>query len=176
MESFIIRQATSDDVFLIFDLYLQVTAQDHGLAHSFQEINLEYICHFSERAQKKGIQLVLNNPQNPNQILGEIHAYPSEANVFKHVLSDVTLVVHPSIQNQGWGRRLFQKLIDCVIEEYPHIFRIELFCRESNSRAIKLYEQLGFEQEGRFENRIYLDATNFEADIPMAWIRSRFSM
>jgi ribosomal protein S18 acetylase RimI-like enzyme len=171
MESFIIRQATSDDVFLIFDLYLQVTAQDHGLARSFQEINLEYICHFSEQAQKKGIQLLLINPQNPNQILGEIHAYPSDANVFKHVLSDVTLVVHPLIQSQGWGRRLFQNLIDQVIQNHPHITRIELFCRESNTRAIQLYEQLGFVQEGRFENRISNDANNFEADIPMAWLR-----
>ncbi|HPH81653.1 MAG TPA: GNAT family N-acetyltransferase [Flavobacteriales bacterium] len=171
MESFIIRQATSDDVFLIFDLYLQVTAQDHGLARSFQEINLEYICHFSERAQKKGIQLLLINPKNPNQILGEIHACPSETNVFKHVLSDVTLVVHPSIQSQGWGRRLFQYLIDQVIHDHLHITRIELFCRESNTRAIKLYEQLGFLQEGRFENRIALDEHNFEADIPLAWFR-----
>jgi ribosomal protein S18 acetylase RimI-like enzyme len=87
------------------------------------------------------------------------------------VLSDFTLVVHPSIQNQGWGRRLFQNLIDQVFHDHLHITRIELFCRECNSRAIKLYVQLGFLQEGRFENRIANDETNFEADIPMAWLR-----
>lgn len=172
MDSFIIRQATSDDVFLIFDLYLQVTAQEHGLARTFQEINLEYICHFSERAQKHGIQLILLDSQNPDNLIGEIHAYSPQPAIFGHLLSELTILIHPKFQKKGLGELLFNTFLNKVIQDFPSILRVELFCRESNKSAIKMYEKLGFIKEGRFENRIALAPNHYEADIPMAWYRN----
>jgi RimJ/RimL family protein N-acetyltransferase len=44
-----------------------------------------------------------------------------------------------------------------------------LLVRESNHRAIALYEKLGFQQEGRLLGRVSIMPGQFEADIPMAW-------
>lgn len=42
--------------------------------------------------------------------------------------------------------------------------------QESNARALRLYESLGFVREGRMERRIRTPlGTGVEADIPMAW-------
>ena len=42
--------------------------------------------------------------------------------------------------------------------------------REGLAHAIRLYERLGFQQEGRFERRFRLSDGRYEADIPMAII------
>jgi len=58
-----------------------------------------------------------------------------------------------------------------VKTSYPHIIRVELIARESNQKAIRMYEAVGFKKEGRLEKRIRSVGSGFEADIPMAWIR-----
>jgi putative acetyltransferase len=50
---------------------------------------------------------------------------------------------------------------------------VELIARESNARAIGLYESLGFRREGRLEGRVRRPDGVVEADIPMAWVRIR---
>jgi putative acetyltransferase len=50
----------------------------------------------------------------------------------------------------------------------PKIERIELAVREGLTHAIRLYERLGFRQEGRFERRFRLSNGEYEADLPMA--------
>ena len=56
----------------------------------------------------------------------------------------------------------------------PDILRVELIARESNTKAIDFYKQIGFVQEGRFEKRIIGTDNQFEADIPMAWFNKNF--
>ena len=43
---------------------------------------------------------------------------------------------------------------------------------EYNERALRLYESLGFKQEGRMERRFRGPEGRYEADVPMAWLRS----
>ncbi|MEZ5557846.1 MAG: hypothetical protein R3E86_04785 [Pseudomonadales bacterium] len=54
---------------------------------------------------------------------------------------------------------------------FAHVLRVELIARESNSRAIRFYETLGFVIEGRLQARIRNLDGSLEADIPMAWRR-----
>jgi putative acetyltransferase len=91
--------------------------------------------------------------------------------VFSHVLGDLTLAVHPDAQGRGIGRQLLEALLDVVVRERPHITRVELITRESNLRAIGLYRQLGFLEEGRMPGRIHSVGGGYEADVPMAWRR-----
>jgi ribosomal protein S18 acetylase RimI-like enzyme len=46
-----------------------------------------------------------------------------------------------------------------------------LIARESNQKAIELYQKLGFSIEGKMKNRIKNLDNSFEADIMMAWFR-----
>jgi ribosomal protein S18 acetylase RimI-like enzyme len=82
--------------------------------------------------------------------------------------------VDSNYQGKGFGKKLFQTLLDYIMESRNDIFRVELIARESNIKAIKLYEHLGFKIEGRLVNRIKNNDNFFEADIPMAWFNPNF--
>lgn len=77
-------------------------------------------------------------------------------------------------QGKGLGKIFFETVLDYIMENRNDIFRVELIARESNTKAIKLYEDIGFKIEGRLVNRIKNNENNFEADIPMAWFNPNF--
>jgi putative acetyltransferase len=74
-------------------------------------------------------------------------------------------------QGQGIGHRLFVTLLDLVTREHPDITRVELITQETNHRALRLYEGLGFRREGRLAGRIRQPDGTLDADIPLAWLR-----
>jgi putative acetyltransferase len=47
--------------------------------------------------------------------------------------------------------------------------KVELLVRDSNRDAIRLYQRLGFVEEGRFRDRVRLPDGTFVDDIAMAW-------
>ena len=53
-----------------------------------------------------------------------------------------------------------------------NIKRVELITRESNTKAIDFYKNIGFVIEGCLKNRIDGISDNLENDIPMAWLRN----
>ncbi|MOA16500.1 Spermidine N(1)-acetyltransferase [compost metagenome] len=79
----------------------------------------------------------------------------------------------PEWQGKGVGRHLFSALIEDVEENHSNILRIELFARESNDKAIRFYEKLGFTIEGKFVNRV-MGVNGLEADIAMAWFNHNY--
>jgi len=87
---------------------------------------------------------------------------------FQHVLWDLTIAVDPDAQGRGLGHGLFVELIADAATLTPKIERIELVVREGLTHAIRLYERVGFRQEGRFERRFRLSDGTYEADLPMA--------
>jgi putative acetyltransferase len=89
---------------------------------------------------------------------------------FRHVLTDLTVAVHPRAQGRGVGSRLFEALFEAASRLTPPVTRIELVARTGNAAAIRLYERLGFRAEGRFAGRVRLADGRIEDDIPMARI------
>ena len=158
-----VRPSSPADAAAVQDLYRRVSRASGGLARQPNEITEEYVRHFLSRAQ--GIGLVA---EQAKQVVAEIHTYASGLRIFAHVLGDLTVAVDTAVQGQGLGRRLFIELLTAVQAQFPHVRRVELLVRESNARAIALYKQLGFRQEGRFEGRV-AGEHGLEADIPMAW-------
>ncbi|SHF98397.1 GNAT family N-acetyltransferase [Pedobacter caeni] len=169
----IIRKATPEDASQIFELYKTVSKNIGGLARTENEITRAYVENFSNKSFENGLQFVVIDPLNEQEIIAEIHCYQLEPGVFKHILSELTVAVHPEYQGKGLGKQLFQALLGDVQLNRPDILRVELIARESNIKAIQLYENLGFKIEGRFENRINNGNNSFEADIPMAWFPSK---
>jgi len=140
------------------------------LARLAEEISRDYVYDFLDKAHRHGLGLV-NLAEDGETILGEIHSYSPALFCFSHVLSDLTICVSPRAQGQGTGRALFEALMQSVIQTRPEFTRVELIVRESNRRAIALYQSLGFVVEGKFAGRIKNVDGSFEADIPMAWNR-----
>ncbi|MBI0518395.1 ribosomal-protein-alanine N-acetyltransferase [Pectobacterium parmentieri] len=74
---------------------------------------------------------------------GQLAAYA----ITQVALDEATLfniAVHPEHQRQGFGRQLLEHLIDEM--ERRGILTLWLEVRESNARAIALYESLGFNE------------------------------
>ena len=168
---FSVRFAKQTDQTSIAALYRRVAAEPGGIAREPDEITAEYINNNITKSLENGVCLVIENPDDANSLIAEIHCYKLTPRLFSHVLSELTIVVHPDFQNQKLGKLLFISLLDHVEKDRPDIRRVELIARESNKRAIAFYEKIGFRIEGRFESRVDCGNGEFEADIPMAWLR-----
>lgn len=167
MIPFVVRKAKPEDLNAIADLYRSVARQGGGIARGESEITEAYVRNFTEKAQQNGFQVVCCDENKA--LIGELHCYPPEPGAFAHVLGELTVVVSPGFQGQGIGKKMFQTLLDLVRRERPGTLRVELITRESNKKAIKRYQSLGFVIEGRLEKRILGADGQLEADIPMAW-------
>lgn len=163
-----VRKATIGDAAGVFTLYQRVANIPGGLARQKQEITDDYIVEFLTKSLESGLSLVAIDKE---VVIAEVHAYSPNLFCFKHLLSDLTIAVAPDYQGFGIGRKLFHSYMDIIGREYLHILRVELIARESNAKAIKFYESLGFIVEGRMLSRIRNQDETFEADIPMAWLR-----
>jgi putative acetyltransferase len=101
-------------------------------------------------------------------LAGIIKASRMPSAQFQHVLWDLTVAVGPEYQGRGIGFQLFAELLASAATLTPRVERVELVVREGLTHAIRLYERLGFRQEGRFERRFRLSDGTYEADLPMA--------
>jgi ribosomal protein S18 acetylase RimI-like enzyme len=163
-----IRIATQSDFAALLALYRDVATIPDGIARTPAEVTEAYISSFMHKAANDGIELVY---EDEGRIVGEIHASRVGIASLGHLLTDLTIAVAPRAQGKGVGRALFQGLIDHVMTTMPHITRIELFARESNVRARKLYASLGFVEEGRLRARVNNARGEPETDTIMGWLR-----
>ncbi len=166
----LIRKANLSDIAAIHLLYQKVSSVEGGLARRKDEITTDYVSAFVQRSIQNGV-IYISIDEGRSIVTGEIHCYGPNLKVFSHVFGELTIAVDPDDQGKGIGKMLFKKLLDTVINEKPGILRIELIARESNVKAIKFYESLGFKIEGRLVKRIKSIDGGFEADVPMAWLR-----
>jgi putative acetyltransferase len=102
------------------------------------------------------------------RLAGLIKAPRMPSAQFQHVLWDLTIATHPHFQGRGVGRGLFEALFTAARALDPPVERVELVVRHGLVHAIRLYEQMGFVQEGRFPRRFRLADGSYEDDLPMA--------
>ena len=134
------------------------------IARQVNEISLEYVENNLSKSLNYGICLVA---EEDNQVAAEIHFYKLEPKVFHHVLSELSIVVHPDWQGKGIGKEILISFLQEVKTNKPEIFRVELIDRENNTKAINFYQIIGLQIEGKFENRNANPDGTFESDIPM---------
>jgi ribosomal protein S18 acetylase RimI-like enzyme len=169
-----VRKATLHDKQKIYQLYLAVSRLEGGIARTQKEVTEDWVLNCLLKGLSGGFVLVIDHPEKPEELIATLHTYSTGLQAFSHVLGDLTIGVHPDFQGQGVGRRIFERLLRQIEEERPDILRVELIVRESNKKAIRFYEQIGFTQEGRLERRIHNTEGRLEADIPMAWFNSYY--
>jgi ribosomal protein S18 acetylase RimI-like enzyme len=163
------RTATLQDLGPLIRLYKNVALTDGGIARLEHEISENYVRNFLEKSLETGLIIVGEHPDEAGELIAAIHAYKPGVQVFNHVLSGLTLVVHPNFQGKKIGRTILTIFLDEVARNCPDVGRVELIARESNSIAITLYKSMGFLIEGRLEMRIKSTDGHYEADIPMGW-------
>jgi ribosomal protein S18 acetylase RimI-like enzyme len=168
------RIADIDDLHRIVKLYKAVARIEGGIARQENEITEDYVRHFIAESVASGLIIVAEHPENPDELIAEMHGYKSGPYVFDHVLGDVTLAVHPEHQGQKIGRTILTIFLEEIAKNRTDIGKVELVTREGNARALSLYQSLGFRIEGRLEMRIRTPERNYEADIPMGWQNPNF--
>lgn len=166
-----IRVASSDDLLQVLSLYRRVAAVPGGIARLSHEVSESYVRSFLHKATADGVALVATS--DSGEIVAEIHAYSSGLYCFSHILSELTVVVDPTVQGEGVGRLVFDAFLQSVLDNRPDVLRVELIARESNQNAIAFYKSLGFNVEGLLQSRIKNLDGSMESDIPMAWIRHK---
>jgi ribosomal protein S18 acetylase RimI-like enzyme len=171
---FSVRHANASDLPKIYALYKMVAEEPIGIARSPEEVTEDYIKNFMQHTAETGIELVIENPDNAGEIIAEIHCSKLGPKIFDHVLSELTIAVHPNFQGQGVGKKIFMHLLEYIINSRKDILRVELFAQESNERAQSFYKKIGFVPEGRFLQRIPGKSNVLEADIPMTWFNPAF--
>ena len=168
------RTADIDDLPRLIRLYKAVARHEGGIARLEHEITEDYVKNFILRSLATGVIIVAENPDSPDDLVAEVHGYKSGPAVFDHVLGDVTIVVHPSFQGKKIGRTILTIFIEEIARNRVDIGKVELIARESNMKAIELYQSLGYMIEGRLEMRIRTPERTYEADIPMGWQNPNF--
>ncbi|WP_074410263.1 MULTISPECIES: GNAT family N-acetyltransferase [Aquimarina] len=155
----------------LLQLYKKTAEVDDGIIRNTNEVNLEYISQFLENSINNGhILIALIH----HKIVGEIHAYTPSIYAFQHILTDVTIVVDPNHQGKGIGRKLFEQFLENVKTDLTHIFRVELYTREHNDRNVRFYKSLGFINEGRQKDKIFISNSKFETPLHMAWFNPNY--
>ena len=170
------RIADVDDLDSLITLYQAVARTENGIARLESEITKEYVKDFLINSLATGLIIVGENPDNETELIASVHAYKKGIRVFDHVLGDLTLVVHPQFQGKKIGRTIFTIFLEEIGRNRPDIGKVELITRESNTKAIALYQSLGFLVEGRLEMRIKTTQGAYEADIPMGWRNPNYEL
>jgi len=168
------RSADIDDLNRLMKLYKAVAREEGGIARLENEITEEYVKKFILNSLASGVIIVGENPDDPDELIAEIHGYKSGVAVFDHVLGEVTILVHPKFQGKKVGRTILTIFLEEIARNRMDIGKVELVARESNLKAIELYQSLGFRIEGRLEMRIRTPERTYEADIPMGWQNPNF--
>lgn len=163
------RTADVDDLHRLVNLYKVVARVEGGIARLEHEVTEDYVKNFLHKSLATGLVIVGENPDDPEELIAEIHGYKAGIKVFDHVLGDVTIVVHPKFQGKKIGRTILTVFLEEIGRNRMDIGKVELIAREGNLKAIQLYQSLGFKIEGRMEMRIKTLHHTYEADIPMGW-------
>lgn len=150
----------------VLNLYLAATSVERsGLARAPDELSSDLIASFLRQACEDGITL---GAYLGDRLVGELHAARPGPRQFSHVLTGLTVAVHPDVQGRHVGTALFVALFERARAMVPPILRIELAARSSNTRALQLYRRLGFAEEGRLVGRVMLPDGRTEDDVVMA--------
>jgi len=164
--SITIRQACLDDIAGIMATHRAAAIEPGRLARTPEEITEAYVRGVVDTPG--GVCLVA--VEQDGIVCGEIHARRESIALFSHVLGGVTVAVRPDHQGRGVGSKLFMALIAEARTMSPPVLRIELAAGAGNPDAIRLYERLGFQQEGRQAKRGLFPDGRFEDDILMGML------
>lgn len=163
-----IRKAIVEDASLLAAAERQIAKVPGRLASLPEELAEENfrqkIAELSE--SRMGTYVVI---ESDGRVVGHALLDPLKLATTSHVVA-LTIAIHEGHQGQGFGRLLMEHLIAWAKAQEP-IERFELNVRSQNTVAIRLYEKLGFVQEGRRVKRLKYGPGQYSDDISMAlWV------
>lgn len=86
---------------------------------------------------------------------GELETWPGKPRL-RHGGEIDMIATHPDFRGRGVGRALLTALID-LADRWLQLSRLQLFVWDGNTTAIRLYEDFGFDVEGRLRHFVFVD-------------------
>ena len=163
-----IRNARPEDASILAEAEREIAKTPGRLASRPEELKDES---FKEKIialsnNDSGLYLII---EENGAIVGHALLDPHKLATTSHVVS-LTIAIHEGHQGKGLGKILMKCLIEWTTS-HPKIEKFELQVRSSNTRAIKLYESMGFVEEGRKTKRLKYGPNNYLDDVYMAlWV------
>jgi RimJ/RimL family protein N-acetyltransferase len=134
------RLATPDDLTLVYDLYMEPSANPFMY---FEPMSLpEFEPIYAELLATRDRWLYLEHGEVVAVYVLRYYPYRASHNAYFGGFA-----VHPTHRGRGVAGRLLHELF--VFLKEKGIRRVELLVEDDNLAAIRLYEKLGFVQEGR---------------------------
>lgn len=158
----LIRQAQHQDAAVIAEAEANIAATPGFLVGVPHEIPLATYQASIQALQSDGLYIVA---EDGDVLAAHLLLDPMGMERLAHVLR-LTIVVYPTHQGQGLGKRLLQHAIHWAQQD-QRFDKIELNVRATNQRAIRLYKSLGFVEEGRLIKRIKISDGEYLDDIAM---------
>ena len=159
-----IRKAQIQDAAVLADAEQKIAATPGFLASRPYELKTE--------AFQKKIETLSNLPNgiyivgiSDDKIVGHALLEPMSLEAISHVVR-LTIAIHPGYEERGLGEMMLSYLIEWA-KAAPSVEKIELNVRAVNLRAIRLYQKLGFNLEGRIRNRMKMPDASFMDDLEM---------
>jgi RimJ/RimL family protein N-acetyltransferase len=174
MPDYLIREATLDDAQALLD-YLKILADEPNiplpLVPGCVNLTIE-----DERGYLTG-HIEADNAtylvvEADGQIVGSAHGTPHPSPIMAPMVSHVVeigLSLLPEWRGKGIGTELMHHLIDWA-KQTGTIKRIELEVFAYNEKAIRIYERLGFEHEGRRRKAFFRDGEYLDSLRMALWI------
>lgn len=165
---FIIRTGILGDAESILDIESMVISEGDYLITVTEEYNRSSI-----QKQREWIQMLLKNEKETlivaelnSKVVGWIVFYSQSRKRLSHTGS-LTMMISKSYRGLGIGKMLVKALIDWA-EKNPLIEKVSLGVFSTNHRAISLYKNMGFVEEGRKIKEFKLNDNEYIDDILMS--------
>ena len=162
----ILREATEADAAVILDIQKRVVAELEYLITAPEEFNK------TVEEQQEWIHKVIQNERETivaaeadGAVVGWIAFQTSPRSRLAHTGS-IGMMIEPSFRNRGIGKALIMYILDWAAEN-PFIEKVCLGVLSTNERAIRLYEGLGFVEEGRKVKDIKFSEDRYADDVLM---------
>lgn len=115
---YVVKEGKTSDLHKIVALYRTVASRSGGIAREADEITETYVRSFIEKSLESGIILIVEDSENPETLIAEVHTYKLGIKVFSHLFSDLTIAVHPDYQGKGIGKILLETLLQETISKH----------------------------------------------------------
>ncbi|MEU5209818.1 GNAT family N-acetyltransferase [Streptomyces sp. NPDC020742] len=113
----------------------------------------------------EGRERLLVGRDDGGRVLATAYLAPSTHPLMRHWIWVYTVMVHPSLQGRGVGRRLMAA-VDAAARTLDGITALRLTCR-GGSGARRFYEACGYQEVGRVPGAIKVAEGDFRDEIMM---------
>lgn len=166
-KTILLRSATPVDAPQILKHVHDVFAEEEFLLSTLEDF------HMTEEQEASWLQVNLDDPnklvivvQNDSQIIGMLNFRNGGRKRIAHV-GELGMSVNKTWRDQGIGKALLSALI-LWAQQQPAIEKVCLEVFVTNTRAIALYQALGFQEEGRLVKEIKLGPSTYVDTLRMA--------